>query len=141
MEPDALLRRYLAENDEDAMASLVRRTRPRLLAVARGICPEDAEDTVQTAYVALVRKGEHLLAPVLPWLLTAVVRISYRHRAQRSREHAIAEQLAPTATPLANAVAREEAKLLRREVGKLPDKYRDAMILLIPRSTPLSCRA
>ena len=102
MEPEALLQRYLAENDERAMAELVRRTRPRLLRAARRICPEEAEDAVQAAYLALVRKhGELSGAPLIAWLLTAVVRIAYRRRAQRRREHAIADQLAPGAGPLA----------------------------------------
>ncbi|NUN53411.1 MAG: hypothetical protein HUU06_11580, partial [Planctomycetaceae bacterium] len=60
------------------MEEVVARTRPRLLAAARRIGrPQDAEDSVQSAYLSLVRKrGEPLEAPVLPWLLTAVIRIA-----------------------------------------------------------------
>jgi RNA polymerase sigma factor (sigma-70 family) len=129
VELEGLLRRYVVENDEDAMAVVVRRTRRALLSAARGICPEEAEDSVQAAYLALVRKGEGLQTPILAWLLTAVIRISYRHKARRGREHAIAAHLAKAPTPLATAIAREEAQLLLREVGKLAGSYRDPMVL------------
>ncbi|MFI5402605.1 MAG: sigma-70 family RNA polymerase sigma factor [Planctomycetota bacterium] len=129
---EELLERYFASDDEPAMAELVRQTRPKLLAVARRICGEDAEDAVQTAYLSLAKKGGLGGAPVLPWLLTAAARIAYRARATRAREHAIAERLAPSAAPPEPpeiAIGGEEAELLRRELWKLPPDYRDALQL------------
>ncbi len=114
------------------MAELVRVTRPKLLAVARRICAPDAEDAVQTAYLSLTRRGGLGGAPVLPWLLTAVARISYRTKATRGKEHAIAERLAPSVAPPEPpeiAVGKEEAGLLRLELWKLPPDYRDALQL------------
>lgn len=129
---EELLERYFAADDEEAMAELVRQTRPKLFAVARRICGEDAEDAVQTAYLSLAKRGGLGGAPVLPWLLTAVARIAYRARATRAKEHAIAERLAPSAAPPQPpeiAVGREEADLLRRELWNLPPDYRDALQL------------
>ena len=54
----ALVRRYHETGDESAIEELVRRTRPQLLRVARRIgSPQDAEDSVQSAYLSLARKG------------------------------------------------------------------------------------
>jgi len=58
-----LLRRYLEEGDAGAMEEIVKRTRPRLLATARRIGnPQDAEDSVQATYHALLRRGDRPLA-------------------------------------------------------------------------------
>jgi RNA polymerase sigma factor (sigma-70 family) len=129
---EELLERYFASDDEEAMAELVRETRPKLLAVARRICGAEAEDAVQTAYLSLAKKGGLGGVPVLPWLLTAVARIAYRTKATRAREHAIAERLAPSASPPEPpeiAIGGEEAELLRRELWRLPPDYRDALQL------------
>lgn len=133
------LRRYLATGDEEALESIVRGTRPRLLAVARRIgAPQDAEDAVQSAYLSLVRKrGETMEAPVVPWLVTAVIRIAYRRKAVDARQTEIARLLAvpgegrtpPAADPGADAMGAEEAERLRREVDRLPAKYRDPVVL------------
>ena len=126
-----LLERYFAEDDEDAISELVSRTRPRLLRAAARICPQAAEDAVQTAYLSLA-KQQALEAPVLPWLMKAVVRVAYRHRARLAKEHEIARRLAPSrapAPPSAHAVGQEEAALLERELHRLPANYRDAIQL------------
>jgi len=135
--PDALeapLRRYLLTGDEASLEAVVLGTRPRLLAAARRIgAPQDAEDAVQSAYLSLVRKrGAPLEAPVFAWLLTAVVRVAYRRKALERREYRIAEALAVPVdgrTPLDAAVDAEEAALLRGDVARLPDRYRDPVVL------------
>jgi len=63
----------------------------------------------------------------MAWLLTAVVRIAYRHRATAKREHEIARRLArETHVPSGET---EELARLRREVDRLPSNYRDAVVL------------
>ena len=53
-----LLRRFFQDGDAAAMENLVRRTRGRLLSIARRIgAAQDAEDSVQAAYHALLRHG------------------------------------------------------------------------------------
>jgi len=129
-----LVARYLGEGDEEAAEEVVRRTRPKLLAVARRIgSPQDAEDAVHTAYLSLVHKrGGALDAPVLPWLVTAVVRIAYRHKAREQRRAELSRRLAKavsTASPAAAAAQREEIRRIRGSVDRLPGKYRDPVVL------------
>lgn len=129
-----LLRRYRDDGDAAAMEELVRKTRPRLLAAARRIGqPQDAEDSVQATYHALLRRGERPMdAPVLAWLLTVVVRIAYRRKAIQQREPQLADQLALPSDELGpggRAVVQERAEYLRAEVARLPDLYRDAVVL------------
>jgi RNA polymerase sigma-70 factor (ECF subfamily) len=128
------VRRYLVTGDEASLDVVVRETRLRLLSAARRIGDaQDAEDAVQAAYLALVRRrGEPLDAPVFPWLLTAVVRIAYRRKAILRREEAIAKRLAlpeSPVSPLASVIRGEEGDRLRREVDRLPAGYRDPVVL------------
>ncbi|MHC4939641.1 MAG: sigma-70 family RNA polymerase sigma factor [Planctomycetota bacterium] len=129
-----LLRRYLEQGDAAAMEEIVQRTRPRLLAAARRIGnPQDAEDSVQATYHALLRRGDRPLdAPLIAWLLTVVVRIAFRRKAIEQREGQLAEQLAlPSDEPGPRRAAEilERNRNLRAEVGRLPAHYRDALIL------------
>jgi RNA polymerase sigma factor (sigma-70 family) len=129
-----LVARYLGDGDEEAADEVVRRTRPKLLAVARRIgSPQDAEDAVHTAYLSLVHKrGGALDAPVLPWLVTAVVRTAYRHKAREQRRAELSRRLAQavsTASPAAAAARREEIRRIRGSVDRLPGKYRDPVVL------------
>ena len=129
-----LLDLYLLSGDDEAMEEIVSRTRGKLLSVARRIGnPQDAEDAVQQAYFSLIRKrGERLEAPVLPWLLTAVVRIAYRQKAVHQRQHLLARRLSRpprTESPLPDIVTAEQVGKLRREIARLPSKYRDPVVL------------
>lgn len=131
---EQLVDRYLTAGDERAIEQVIRLTRPRLLRIAaRIVGPSEAEDCVQTALLSLTRKrGTALHAKVWPWLVTAVVRIAYRRRAERARHEEIAHRLAVASesqAPLGAAIAAEEQALLRNEVGRLPDAYRDVVVL------------
>ncbi len=129
---DGLIARYLKDRDEGAIEELVRRTRPRLLAAARRIGkPQDAEDAVHAAYLSLLLKTE-LEAPVLPWLMRAVVRIAYRNKAKSRRLREVAEKLQRPAEqpgPADTAIRTEEIVVLRRRMADLPALYRDPMVL------------
>lgn len=125
-----LLQDFRRDRGAAAMEEIVRATRPRLLGAARRIgAREDAEDSVQAAYHALLVRPEAPTVAVLPWLLAAVVRIAYRRKAVARREIRIAERLARPATPLEEASRAEVAALVRREVARLPARYRDPVVL------------
>ena len=120
-----LLRRYLEQGDAGAMEEIVRQTRARLLATARRIGnPQDAEDSVQATYHALLRRGDRPMdAPLIAWLLTVVVRIAFRRKAIQQRQPQLAEQLAlPSDEPGPPRIAElaERDENLRAEVGRLP---------------------
>lgn len=147
---DAFVTRYLGggpeggaergpdSGHEEAAEEIVRRTRRKLLSVARRIgSPQDAEDAVHTAYLSLHhRRGGSLDAPVMPWLVTAVVRIAYRHKAREQRRVEICRRLAkapsevsPPVSPPGAASRAEEIARLRDRVDRLPAKCRDAVVL------------
>ena len=130
---DGLLRRYIETGRESAVEDLVARTRPRLLGVARRIgAPQDAEDSVQAAYLALVRRREPLDAPVMPWLVRAVIRIAYRRKAIERRQHSLAARLErPRQEPPASAAATtaEDSRKVRALIDRLPGRYRDVLTL------------
>ncbi len=115
------------------MEAIVGRTRGRLLAIARKIgARQDAEDTVQGAYHALLRHGA-FREPVTveAWLTTAVVRMAYRRKALAQRELQLAERLGRdrAVDPHAAAADRETIALVRHAVARLPAKYRDVLVL------------
>ncbi|MHC4162899.1 MAG: sigma-70 family RNA polymerase sigma factor [Planctomycetota bacterium] len=130
---EGLVDRYLVHGDESAIEAVVRRTQPRLLRTARRIWPADADDCVQTAYLSLVHKrGAGLDAAVWPWLITAVVRTAYRHRAQHRRREEIATRLVwakDSRDPMRGAIDAEETRRLRNSIDRLPSKLRDAVVL------------
>ncbi|MFI5402394.1 MAG: RNA polymerase sigma factor, partial [Planctomycetota bacterium] len=131
MDPlQGLLLDFRRDRSAAAMEEIVRATRPRLLAVARRIgSRDDAEDSVQAAYHALLARPEAGAVAVLPWLMAAVVRIAYRRKALARREIRIAERLARPASPVEEVSRREIAALVRREVARLPARYRDPVVL------------
>lgn len=134
MSLDELLQEFRLRGDASAMEELVRRTRPRLLRVARRIgARQDAEDSVQAAYHSLLARGESWNgAPPLAWLITAVVRISYRRKAVALRQHELARSLdrpRESPTPMAMATRDETKRIVRRAVIALPGRYRDVVAL------------
>ena len=128
-----LLNRFRADRDAAAMEELVRRTRPKLLRIARRIgAPQDAEDSVQAAYHALLGRPELPDAPTLPWLITTVVRIAYRRKAVVAKQATLAERLArpqPQPSPAAGAAEAETARRIRSAVDRLPARYRNPLVL------------
>jgi RNA polymerase sigma factor (sigma-70 family) len=115
------------------MESFVAQTRRRLLKIAVGIgAPQDAEDSVQAAYHALLARSSLPDAPLLPWLMTTVIRIAYRRKAVEKRQTRLAERLArPQVDSSAHDhLARSEvASLVRTEVERLPANYRHVLVL------------
>lgn len=131
----AALARFLRDGDAAAMTEIVASTRTRLVAAARRVGdPLEAEDAVQGAYLALVRRrGGSMDAPVFPWLLTTTLRIAYRQKALARREEHLAARLARETPwdrgPLADAMPADEAALVRGAVATLPARYRDVVVL------------
>jgi len=129
----ALIERFVAQHDAAAMESFVAQTRRRLLTVARRIgAPQDAEDTVQAAYHALLARPALPDAPLLPWLMTTVIRIAYRRKAVEQRQTRLAERLArpQSDSSTQERLARSEiAALVRAEVERLPVHYRNPLVL------------
>jgi RNA polymerase sigma factor (sigma-70 family) len=145
----ALLRHFVAENDEWAFAEIVRRHGPLVMGVCRRVLRhhQDAEDAFQAVFLALaqraasVRKHQSLGA----WLHGAAHRtakVAARAAARRRRHELGAEPMREKAQGV-DAAIREAIALLDEAVQTLPDACRGAFVLccLEHRSTAEAARA
>jgi RNA polymerase sigma factor (sigma-70 family) len=129
-----LLARFVAVRDEDAFAVLVHRHGPMVLGVCRRVLrnEHDAEDAFQASFLVLARKaaavanrdsvGCYLYAVAYHTALEAA-RANARRRA---RERQVEEMPHPKVAPVE---AQDWRALLDREVSRLSEKYRTALVL------------
>ncbi|HEY7423541.1 MAG TPA: sigma-70 family RNA polymerase sigma factor [Gemmataceae bacterium] len=129
-----LLERFVRSRDEAAFELLVWRHQRLVLGVCRRVLGNrhDAEDAFQATFLALARKAAAVSRrqAVASWLHTVAYRIALRARAARWKKSDI--DLATLASPgdaAADAVRRDLASVLDEEVGRLPEKYRVAVVL------------
>jgi RNA polymerase sigma factor (sigma-70 family) len=132
---DGLLRRFAATGDEAAFAAIVARHGPMVLAVCRRALrdPHDVEDAFQATFLVLVRRagsirdGEALGA----WLHGVARRVAMRARATsaRRRERERSGEMVDPAAPPADPDGAEVVAAIDEEIGRLPDRYRRAIIL------------
>jgi RNA polymerase sigma factor (sigma-70 family) len=129
-----LLGRFVATRDEAAFAALVRRHGPMVLGVCRRILHDvhDAEDAFQATFLVLARKAASVVRrdSVGCYLYRVAYRTALEARAanarRRARERPMNEVPHPEVSP---AEARDWLPLLDRELGRLPEKYRAAVVL------------
>ncbi len=130
-----LLDRFVHRNDPEAFAALLHRHGPMVLSVCRSILqnPHDTEDAFQATFLVLVRRAgaigrRELLAN---WLYGVAYRVALRARAKRGRrrerERSGVEMTAIAAS--ADAHDPDLGPLLHDEVNRLPDKYRQPVVL------------
>jgi RNA polymerase sigma factor (sigma-70 family) len=140
-----LLERFVARRDEAAFEALVKRHGPMVLHVCRGVLadPHDAQDAVQATFLVLSRRAGSIRkrASVASWLFGVAGRIAARARvaAARRRKHesGAAEEAArresrsgPT-WPESEQERHERdlAAALHEELSRLPEKYREPVVL------------
>ena len=134
-----LLERFATARDEAAFAALVARHGPMVLGVCRQLLGDHqhAEDAFQAVFLVLARKAGSLREPELlgNWLYGVALRTARRARKRLDRRRQIDEQGAirsPEARPAVQAeqaIAREQAEALHREIDRLPDAFRRAVVL------------
>jgi RNA polymerase sigma factor (sigma-70 family) len=130
-----LLDCFLARREEAAFEALLRRHGPMVLAVCRRVLknPHDAEDAFQATFLVLVRK----LASFQPrqtlggWLYGVAYHTALKARAATGKRRAKEARLRNLPTP---AQPRENSweelrPLLDQELNRLPDLYREAVVL------------
>jgi RNA polymerase sigma factor (sigma-70 family) len=133
-----LLERFLAGDGqaaESAFAALVERHGPMVLRVARSMLrdPHDSEDAVQATFLVLARKAGSLrvVDSLGPWLHGVTCRVAARVRTaairRRSKERRAVED---TPTPSRDR-ADDLGSALDEEIGRLPDRYRAAVVLCL----------
>jgi RNA polymerase sigma factor (sigma-70 family) len=130
-----LLELFVARRDGAAFEALVHRHGAMVLGVCRRILghAQDAEDAFQATFLVLARKG----ATVRPrgrvggWLYGVARRTALQARADNARRRAHERQVRPTAqpTPDAEAAGQELRPLLDGAVSRLPEKYREPVVL------------
>jgi RNA polymerase sigma factor (sigma-70 family) len=127
-----LLERFVGVRDEAAFGAMVRRHGPMVLGVCRRVLRhhEDAEDAFQAAFLILARKAAGVRRESLgSWLYTVAYHAALEARTT-SRRRAIERQVGEMPHP---EVLPEEVQdwrpLLDRELHRLPEKYRAAVVL------------
>jgi RNA polymerase sigma factor (sigma-70 family) len=130
-----LLRRFAGSDDQAAFAALVRRHGGMVLGVCRRALPtvQDAEDACQATFLVLVRKAktDSWRDSVAGWLYTTArnvsrrARLAARRRARREARAAVTESV----EAVDRVSGRELLATLDEELGRLPARYREPLVL------------
>jgi RNA polymerase sigma factor (sigma-70 family) len=127
-----LLDRFLAQRDESAFAELVRRHGPMVLGVCRRVLrnPHDADDAFQATFLVLVRRGGSVQPPgrVGNWLYGVAYRTALEARRAAARRR-VKEALAMPPAEATDDIWADLRPLLDRELSRLPDRYREPVVL------------
>ena len=130
-----LLERFVTRREEAAFEALVRRHGPMVLGVCRRVLHHgyDADDAFQATFVVLVRKAVSVKPRELVgnWLYGVAYRTALEARSLRARRQAKEMQVTEIPEPAApEADAWPDLRpLLDQELSRLPDKYRQAVVL------------
>jgi RNA polymerase sigma factor (sigma-70 family) len=138
--PDAeLLARFAAAGDQAAFELLVWRHSSMVLGTCRRVLrdEQDSEDAFQAAFLALARRAGSISqgGSVGGWLHQVALRAALRARSGRSARRVREQQLgglapaSPAAGPCAEAAGAELGAALDEEVARLPQEYREAVVL------------
>jgi RNA polymerase sigma factor (sigma-70 family) len=129
-----LLEQFVERRDQDAFESLMRIHGPMVLGVCRRVTGHhhDAEEAFQAAFLVLARKAasiwpRHMLAN---WLHEVAYRSALKLRTATSKRQAKEKQIEMLPEPVAPRERdwQEIAPLLDRELCRLPETYRAAVI-------------
>jgi RNA polymerase sigma factor (sigma-70 family) len=130
-----LLERYLDCRDETAFEALVSRHGPMVLGVCRRMLADrtDVEDAFQATFLVLVRRARQLgpRDAIGPWLYGVATRVAMRARSEAARQRRfqpLTSEVAVVADDRSSA-NREIGEILDQELGRLPSKYRNPIVL------------
>ena len=129
-----LLAEYAGGRDGAAFEAIVRRHGPMVWGVCRRALPgrPDAEDAFQAVFLALARKAASVTPrELLPNWLHAVARTTAL-QARRAHARRAAHERRYAGRPRSEPAAETDADLrplLDRELGRLPERYRVAVVL------------
>jgi RNA polymerase sigma factor (sigma-70 family) len=134
-----LLERFVRQGDQAAFELLVRRHQGLVHGVCQRVLRDThlAEDAFQATFLALVRKagsvGRH--GSVAGWLYQVAYRSAVRaaraasRRARQERERVQDNPSVNPQDPVAEAAVRELGPILDVELNRLPNKYREPVVL------------
>jgi RNA polymerase sigma factor (sigma-70 family) len=127
-----LLERFVAARDEAAFGAMVRRHGPMVLGVCCRVLRhhQDAEDAFQAAFLVLALKAASVRRESLgAWLYTVAYHAALQAQAavrRRAPERQVEEMPHPEVAPVE---VQDWRPLLDRELHRLPEKYRAAVVL------------
>jgi RNA polymerase sigma factor (sigma-70 family) len=122
------------EAAEMAFSALVERHGPMVLRTCRSVLrdPHAAEDAFQATFLVLVEKARGLWVrdSLGPWLHQVACRVSSCARAEAARRRRIESQARPLEPRSAVEASPDDlGGVLHEELGRLPEKYRAAVVL------------
>jgi RNA polymerase sigma factor (sigma-70 family) len=130
-----LLDCYVRDRDPGAFRRLVARHGPAVLQVCRGVLHDvhEADDAFQATFMVLVRKAPSIQSPEAlgGWLRGVAYRTAMRARCRAARRLAIERTCAGMSRPEASAqeLSLEIRQLIRSELERLPENYRQPVML------------
>ena len=136
---DRQLLERVADRDEagaePAFAALVERHGPMVLRVCRARLadPNDADDAFQAVFCLLARRAGTLWVrdSIGPWLFGVALRVAASTRSEAIRRRAFERRYAEASPRIASEDRTDDlAPLVLEEVGRLPERYRSAHIVL-----------
>ncbi len=128
-----LLQQFIADRDEDAFATIVRRHGAMVLGVSRGVLRhrQDAEDVFQATFLVLARKAYTIRkhGSLSSWLHGVAYRLALKAKARvgRQREQTNADPF--SASTIDDLTMREGRAILHDEIHQLDEKYRASLLL------------
>jgi RNA polymerase sigma factor (sigma-70 family) len=130
----ALLHRFVAAEDREALALLIARHGPMVLGTARRFVgnSHDAEDVFQAVFLSLARLAKRIRqGRALPaWLHQATCRIAAKVRKdRRSGAQKRSPEPCETTDPAAHLVWQEVRQALDEELQRLPERLRSPLVL------------
>jgi RNA polymerase sigma factor (sigma-70 family) len=128
-----LLGRFAAHRDEAAFAELVRRHGPLVLGVCRHVLGDvhAAEDAFQATFLLLARRAARLSRPgsLAGWLHAVAVRTARQARRTEQRRRRREQGHRTPGAASDERSWREVRELLDVELARLPETYRDPLVL------------
>jgi RNA polymerase sigma factor (sigma-70 family) len=143
MTDSELIERFTASRDsgaEAAFGALVSRHGPMVLGTCRLLTgdPHTAEDAFQAVFMVLARRARSVRRPELvgPWLHGVATKIARKARLQADRRHRREKTEVEMAgiesmgsEGAACTIRNEDAAAVHEEIGRLPERYRRAVVL------------
>jgi RNA polymerase sigma factor (sigma-70 family) len=132
---EVLLERFVANRDEAAFTALLTRYGPLVLGTCQRVLrhQQDAEDAYQATFLVLARKADSIgkRQSVGSWLYGVAYRVALQVRRGASRWRKEAQPLPDVPGPEAkpDESGQDLRPLLDEELGRLPTKFRDAVVL------------
>lgn len=128
-----LLRRFARQHDESAFVALVARHGPLVLGMCRRVLQndDDASDAFQATFFVLAQKAASIRwrESVGSWLYEVALRVASKARAANFRRQRVTSEAVMPLDPFSAAASRELQSLVDEELRRLPDKYRQPLVL------------